>query len=129
MVSFIHPTNSKRYFLTHPNNTAPRYARARTFDNWDNVWQGMENAENLDPNYISTFELRHPSNEAGIPEEERGFMSFYHQGSTDPDDQDVPTGIEDWSTAGDETIKIIQNGLVMIVRNGHVYTIFGQKMR
>ena len=52
-----------------------------------------------------------------------------NQGSTDPDDQDVPTGIEDWSTAGDETIKIIQNGLVMIVRNGHVYTMFGQKVR
>jgi len=74
-ISFIHPTNSKRYFLTHPNSTAPRYARARTFDNWDNVWQGMENAENLDPNYISTFELRHPSNEvkahqAGMADED-----------------------------------------------------------
>ena len=53
----------KRYYLTHPNNSAPRYARARHFEDWDNVWQGMENAENLNPNYISTFELRHPINE------------------------------------------------------------------
>jgi len=52
-----------------------------------------------------------------------------NQGSIDSDDQDVPTGIEDWSSNEDETVKIIQNGLVMIVRNGHVYTMFGQKVR
>ena len=52
--------DDKRYFLTHPNTSAPRYARARTFEDWENVWQGMENAENLDPNYVSTFEVRCP---------------------------------------------------------------------
>ena len=61
-ISFI-GDDDKRYFLTHPNSSTPRYARARHFDNWDNTWQGMENAENLDPNYVSTFEMRHPSNE------------------------------------------------------------------
>ena len=53
----------KRYFITHPDNSAPRYARARHFDSWENTWQGMENAENEDPNYLSTFELRHPDTE------------------------------------------------------------------
>ena len=62
-LSFIHPTNGKRYFLNTPGTAAPRYARARHYDNWDNTWQGMENVDNLDPNYLSTFELRHPSNE------------------------------------------------------------------
>lgn len=62
-ISFIHPTDKKRYYLTHPNSQAPRYARARHFEDWENTWQGMENAENLDPNYISTFEMRYPINE------------------------------------------------------------------
>ena len=59
-ISFINPVDSKRYFLTHPNSSAPRYARARHFENWETTWQGMENAENLDPNYVSTFEVRCP---------------------------------------------------------------------
>ena len=62
-ISFINPVDSKRYFLTHANTSAPRYARARHFDSWENTWQGMENAENEDPNYLSTFELRCPINE------------------------------------------------------------------
>lgn len=62
-ISFIHPTDKKRYYLTHPNTSAPRYARARHFEDWENTWQGMENAENMDPNYISTFEMRYPINE------------------------------------------------------------------
>ncbi len=57
-ISFMQ--GGKRYFLTHPNTSAPRYARARTFDSWENTWQGMENAENADPNYVSTFEVRCP---------------------------------------------------------------------
>lgn len=75
-LSFINNADGKRYFITHPNTSTPRYARARTFDSWENTWQGMENAENADPNYLSTFELRHPSNEvkayqAGMTEEEK----------------------------------------------------------
>ena len=53
-VSFIHPVDGKRYFLTHPG-TAPRFARARHFDDWTNTWQGMANVENVDPNYMSTY--------------------------------------------------------------------------
>ena len=60
-ISFME--GGKRYFLTHPNSSAPRYARARHFDSWENTWQGMENAQNLDPNYVSTFEMRHPDKE------------------------------------------------------------------
>jgi len=61
-LSFI-GDDDKRYFMTYPSIGTFRYARARHFDDWDNTWQGMENAENLDPNYLSTFEMRHPSNE------------------------------------------------------------------
>ena len=68
-LSFINPADSKRYFLTHPNSSAPRYARARHFEHWENTWQGMENAENQNPNYISTFELRHPANEIRYKDE------------------------------------------------------------
>ncbi len=57
-ISFMQ--GDKRYFLTHPNSSAPRYARARHFDNWEETWQGMANAENTDPNYVSTFEVRCP---------------------------------------------------------------------
>ena len=56
--------DGKRYFLTHPGTgTGFRYARARHFDSWINTWQGMENAQNLDPNYLSTYEVRCPINE------------------------------------------------------------------
>ena len=60
-ISFMQ--DGKRYYLNHPGAAAPRYARARHYDNWETTWQGMANAENNDPNYVSTFELRHPSNE------------------------------------------------------------------
>ncbi len=56
--------DGKRYFLTHPGTgTGFRFARARHFDSWVNTWQGMENAQNLDPNYLSTYEVRCPINE------------------------------------------------------------------
>ena len=61
-ISFI-GKDGKRYYLNHPGAAAPRYSRARHYDNWETTWQGMANAENNDPNYVSTFELRHPSNE------------------------------------------------------------------
>ena len=62
-ISFLRA--GKRYFLTHPGTGTGefRYARARYFDNWDNTWQGMEDAANLNPNYLSTYELRHPYND------------------------------------------------------------------
>ena len=58
-ISFLQ--GGKRYFLTHPGTgTGFRYASARHFDSWINTWQGMENAQNLDPNYLSTYEVRRP---------------------------------------------------------------------
>jgi len=62
-MSFINPTDNKRYFMTHPGAAAPRYSRARHYEDWTNVWQGMENADNVNPLYLNSFELRHPSNE------------------------------------------------------------------
>ena len=55
--SFIHPTNGKRYWMTHPNTSAPRFARARTFTDWTNVYQGMSDAENSEPNYVSSYKM------------------------------------------------------------------------
>ncbi len=56
-ISFIHPTDKKRYFLTHPGTAAPRFARARYIEDWTNAWQGMANAENVDPHYLTTYRL------------------------------------------------------------------------
>lgn len=66
--------DGKRYFLTHPGTgTGFRYARARHFDSWVNTWQGMENAQNLDPNYLSTYEVRYPK--AKIKKKDDGVIS------------------------------------------------------
>ena len=63
-LSFIHPSDGKRYFLTHPSITSsPRYSRTRHFDDWTNVWQGMNGATNADPLYLNSFEMRHPAGE------------------------------------------------------------------
>lgn len=55
-VSFV-KADGKRYFITHPGVLTPRYARARTFSDWTEVRQGMHNAENNDPNYISSWNI------------------------------------------------------------------------
>ena len=49
--------DGKRYFMTHPNASAPRFARARTFDDWTNVYQGMSDAENSQPNYLCSWKM------------------------------------------------------------------------
>ena len=49
--------DGKRYFLTHPNASAPRFARARTFEDWTDVYQGMSDAENSDPNYLCSWKM------------------------------------------------------------------------
>ena len=56
-ISFLHPTDGKRYFLTHPGTAAPRFARARYIEDWTNAWQGMANAENVDAHYLTTYRL------------------------------------------------------------------------
>lgn len=51
---------------------------------------------------------------------------------TEPDEPDDPIITTGYSYSNDEdnrAQKIILNGLVLIKRNGHVYTIFGQKLR
>ena len=55
-ISFVKESDGKRYFLTHPG-TAPRFARARTFTDWTDVYQGMSDAENSEPNYMSTYKM------------------------------------------------------------------------
>ena len=54
-ISFLRE-DGKRYFLTHPG-VAPRFARARHFDDWTNVWQGMEDVNNNNPNYLSSYKI------------------------------------------------------------------------
>ena len=49
--------DGKRYFLTHPNTSAPRYAKARHFADWTDTYQGMSNADNTDSRYLSTYLL------------------------------------------------------------------------
>ena len=53
-ISFMQ--DGKRYFLTHPG-VAPRFATARSFDDWTNTWQGMANVDNVEPEYMSTYLL------------------------------------------------------------------------
>lgn len=54
-ISFL-KEDGKRYFLTHPGG-APRYARARHYDDWTNVRQGIGNADNTNPNYLSSYKI------------------------------------------------------------------------
>jgi hypothetical protein len=49
-------------------------------------------------------------------------------GSDNPDNP-VATGINSTDITDTKTAKIIKNGHVYIVREGHVYTMFGQKVR
>ncbi len=53
-ISFMQ--DGKRYFLTHPG-LAPRFAGIRHFDDWTNVWQGVEDVNNNNPDYISTYKI------------------------------------------------------------------------
>ncbi len=54
-ISFEH-SNGKRYFLTQPIGDI-RYARARPVGEWTDTYQGMSDAYNTEPNYISTYKL------------------------------------------------------------------------
>ena len=46
-------------------------------------------------------------------------------GTTDP----IATGYETSGSDEEQAVKYIHNGIVYILRNGHIYTIFGQKVR
>ena len=54
-ISFL-KEDGKRYFLTHPGG-APRYARARYYNDWTNVRQGIGDADNSDPNYLTSYKI------------------------------------------------------------------------
>ena len=56
-LSFLHPTNGKRYFLSHPGMSAPRYAKALHYEDWTSVRQGLSNAANDDPDHVTTYQL------------------------------------------------------------------------
>ena len=53
-ISFM-KDDGKRYFLTHPNASAPRFAKARHFADWTDTYQGMSDANNTDSRYLSTY--------------------------------------------------------------------------
>ncbi|MBO4453539.1 MAG: hypothetical protein J5761_00610, partial [Paludibacteraceae bacterium] len=53
-ISFL--KDGKRYFMTNPGQ-APRYARARNYKDWTNVWQGMSDINNTNSNYLSTYKI------------------------------------------------------------------------
>ncbi len=55
-ISFV-KEDGERYFLTHPQLLSPRYARARHYEDWTEVRQGLRNAENNDPNYLSSYNI------------------------------------------------------------------------
>lgn len=44
-------------------------------------------------------------------------------------EEQVPTGFGVLGTEKEQVVKIIQNGQVLIIRNGHIFTMFGQKVR
>ncbi len=75
--SFMH--DGKRYYLTHPNASAPRFARARTFTDWTNVYQGMANADNSEPNYVSTFKMIGNPGACEKCETEEYVLNPYHE--------------------------------------------------
>ena len=54
-ISFM--KDGERYFLTHPNTSAPRFARARHFTDWTDTYQGMSDANNTDSRFLSTYLL------------------------------------------------------------------------
>ncbi|MBR6493332.1 MAG: hypothetical protein IKT13_05290, partial [Paludibacteraceae bacterium] len=48
-----------------------------------------------------------------------------------PENPDTPiaTGLDAWGTKEEQAYKFIRNGIVYILRNGHVYTTLGQQVR
>ena len=50
-------------------------------------------------------------------------------GYSPEDPNPVPTGLEPWGTNEDQAVKYIHNGIVYILRKGHLYTVYGQKVR
>ena len=101
-ISFVKESDGKRYFLTHPG-TAPRFARARTFTDWTDVYQGMSDAENSEPNYLSTYKMIvHPVCELCAADEV--VLDPHHE--TMHGSVDSLTFYEYWTPASDEFIGL-----------------------
>jgi hypothetical protein len=47
----------------------------------------------------------------------------------DPGDDNPATGIDQTANGKWENVKMIKDGHVLILRDGHVYTVLGQKIR
>ena len=101
-ISFVKESDGKRYFLTHPG-TAPRFARARTFEEWTDVYQGMSDAENSEPNYLSTYKMIvNPVCELCAADEV--VLDPHHE--TMHGSEDSLTFYEYWTPANDEFIGL-----------------------
>jgi len=70
--------------------------------------------------------------EIETPEVNHQLRYFIRQRGYDPNNPGavpITTGLENIETNNMNTIKLIKDGHVLILRDGHVYTIFGQKLR
>jgi len=65
------------------------------------------------------------------PEQNHEIRYYIRRRGYKPDSGSDPvtTGSEMFDTDGEQAVKIIENGHVLIIRNGHVYTTFGQKLK
>jgi len=60
----------------------------------------------------------------------RYFIRRYGFNPDEPNgDQPIATGTETTETNDMNTFKLLKDGHVLILRDGHVYTLFGQKIR
>ena len=125
-VAFSFVQDGKRYFLTHPNRLAPRYARVRTFTDWTNVYQGMSDEDNTEPNYLSTYKLigyptcelcAHEPSYESLPESDREYV-LDPQHETVRGVVDSLTFYENWAPPSDEFIGLYyEAGFDTIIAN------------
>ena len=54
-VAFSFEQGGQRYFMTQPVGETERYVRPRSYTDWTNVYQGMGDQNNTEPNYLSTY--------------------------------------------------------------------------
>ena len=101
-ISFL-KEDGKRYFLTHPGG-APRYARARYYDDWTHVRQGIGDAENTDPNYLSSYKII--GHEGECVECEPGEYVLDPRHETQKGAVDSLVFYEDYQTDGEEYIGL-----------------------
>ena len=71
--------------------------------------------------------------EIETPEANHQTRYFIRRPGFDPahpdDDQPIATGVENVENNPTNVIKLIKDNQVLIIRDGHVYTVFGQQIR